>query len=225
MADEPQSQTPPETVPTDPPAETPPQFPSPPAGRPLKFKSVDELSTKIEEYFGNCDPHVEERLVLKERSNGDTYSAFKKIITEQEPYTITGLARALKTTRDTLLDYESGKYDHHDMDSETNQLFSDTIREAKMRCAEYAEKRLFLGNPGGPIFNLTNNHGWVNKTEVLNKNQVADDLDALDDRVDINEEKADVAEQAAKSLEETNGPGSKTGEQVVATQPPVQDPK
>lgn len=219
MADETPDPTPPET----PTAPGDAQFPSPPAGRPLKFESVADLKTKIEEYFGNCDPHVEKRLILKQKANGDSYSAESEVITDQEPYTITGLARSLATTRETLLDYESGKYDNKDLDAEMNQGFSDTIREAKQRCAEYAEKRLFLGNPGGPIFNLTNNHGWVNKTEVHNKNQVVDDLNSLEDHVDINKEKADVAAEAAKALEEKNGAGPETQEQVVATEPPVQN--
>jgi hypothetical protein len=31
-----------------------------PGGRPLKFKSVEELHEKIEAYFADCDPHPEE---------------------------------------------------------------------------------------------------------------------------------------------------------------------
>ena len=54
-------------------------------GRPMKFKTVEELQKKIDEYFAECDK-------------------------QKRPYTITGLALALDTNRATLLDYEK-KYE------------------------------------------------------------------------------------------------------------------
>lgn len=50
-------------------------------GRPLKFKTVEELQEKIDRYFASCDE-------------------------DEEPITITGLALALGTTRELLCDYE-----------------------------------------------------------------------------------------------------------------------
>jgi len=50
-------------------------------GRPLKFKSPEEMQTYIDAYFKLCD---------------------KKHV----PYTITGLAMALNTDRATLCNYE-----------------------------------------------------------------------------------------------------------------------
>lgn len=50
-------------------------------GRPLKFKTVDELEEAIHEYFSKCDK-------------------------EREPYTITGLCLSLDVDRKTLLNYE-----------------------------------------------------------------------------------------------------------------------
>lgn len=58
-----------------------------PAGRPLKFKTVEELIEKIDKYFKD---------------------------TPIEEWTITGLAISLDTFRKVLLDYESGKYDEDD---------------------------------------------------------------------------------------------------------------
>ncbi len=40
----------------------------------------------------------------------------------------------------------------------------DSLGQAKRRTEEYAESRLFEGNANGAKFNLTNNHGWVEKT-------------------------------------------------------------
>lgn len=104
-------------------------------GRPLKFQSVEELNEKIEAYFDSCWDEEE--------------SCYKR------PYTITGLALALDTSRKVLLDYER-----------RNDEYSDTIKRAKNRVENYAEEALFTSKQtAGVIFNLKNNHGWVDKTE------------------------------------------------------------
>lgn len=104
-------------------------------GRPLKFKSVEDLQQAIDKYFSDS--------------------------TEQGlPFTITGLALALDTSRETLIDYEK------------KDDFSDTIKRAKLKCHNYAENFLYTGkNATGAIFNLKNNYGWKDKTEQdLNHN-------------------------------------------------------
>lgn len=107
-------------------------------GRPLKFKTVEELQQKIDDYF-------------------------KKMDEEKKPYTITGLALALDTTRRTLLDYEE------------KDAFSHTIKRAKLICENFAEESLFTSkNVTGPIFNLKNNYGWVDKQEIINGNRDID---------------------------------------------------
>lgn len=99
-------------------------------GRPLKFKSAKELQNKIDEYFAYCDKH-------------------------EKPYTITGLALALDTSRDILLNYEE------------REEFSNTIKKAKLKCQAYAEEQLFINrNTAGVIFNMINNYGWKNKQDI-----------------------------------------------------------
>jgi hypothetical protein len=98
-----------------------------PAGRPLKFQSVEELQKKIDAYFAECE-------------------------VKEEPYTITGLALALGTYRQTLINYE-GK-----------EEFMDAIKSAKTRVEQYAEKKLFSSTPSGAIFALKN-FGWSDKIE------------------------------------------------------------
>jgi len=101
-----------------------------PVGRPPKFESVEQLESLIESYFTHCD-------------------------TEKEPYTITGLALWLDTSRETLLDYQE------------KDGFSDTIKRAKLKCENWVEKGM-LGNKVNPtagIFNLKNNYGWRDKVE------------------------------------------------------------
>jgi hypothetical protein len=167
-------------------------------GRPLKFQSVKELQDMIQEFFDDCDPHTAERQMENGvNSKGETIWITRRVMTEQKPYTVSGLAAHLETTRDVLLDYESGIHDNAALDAETNATFSNTIKNAKARIEAYAEGQLFTGKQAaGPIFNLKNNFGrWKDQSEVLNKNQnVSGDLDSLDD------DKEAVAAEAAKAL-------------------------
>lgn len=99
-------------------------------GRPLKFESPEHLQDLIKFYFQSCDEN-------------------------KKPYTITGLALALDTSRETLINYEK------------REEYFDTIKRAKLRCQNYADERLFEAKQvAGVIFNLKNNYGWVDKTET-----------------------------------------------------------
>lgn len=107
------------------------------AGRPLKFKSAEELQEKIDAYFAD---------MATPRYAGDNVWF--------EPITITGLALALGTTRELLCNYEE------------RDEFHDTIKQAKLRCENYAEKHLFNGkSPTGAIFALKN-YGWRDNQDV-----------------------------------------------------------
>lgn len=98
--------------------------------RPNKFKSVEEMQKAIDNYFKECDAN-------------------------ERPYTISGLAYALDTTRRTLLDYEE------------NDEFTHTIKKAKAKIEQFVEERLFMGsNTAGVIFNLKNNYNWKDKQEI-----------------------------------------------------------
>lgn len=98
------------------------------AGRPLKFGSVEELSNKIEEYFNN---------------------------TPEEEITITGLALALDTDRQTLINYQN------------REEYFDTIKKAKTRVELSYEKSLRKNGRTGDIFALKN-FGWTDKQEIDN---------------------------------------------------------
>ena len=77
---------------------------------------------------------------------------FDTCVKDKEPFTITGLALALDTYRKVLCEYEE------------RDKFSNTIKKAKARCEHYAEKKVYSGNPAGPIFVLKN-YGWKDKQE------------------------------------------------------------
>lgn len=97
-----------------------------PGGRPLKFKTVGELASIADNYFSN---------------------------TPEEEWTITGLALALDTTRELLVDYQN------------KDEFSDTIKKYKLMVHNAYEKDLRKKGRGGDIFALKN-FGWTDKTET-----------------------------------------------------------
>lgn len=97
-------------------------------GRPPKWNTPEELQAEIDAYFEHCS---------------------KKAI----PLTITGLALALDTTRETLMDYQN------------NDEFSYTVKRAKLRIENAYENRLILNGRAGDIFALKN-FGWKDKQEI-----------------------------------------------------------
>lgn len=121
----------------------------PAVGRPLKFQSVEELQKKINEYFERCDKNTKQ-FVTKD---GELIE-----VPDPIPYTISGLAYHLDTSRRTLIDYE-----------ERDDEYSHTIRKAKDRCEAFAEESLWKPKIAtGIIFNLQNNYGWKQKQEIDN---------------------------------------------------------
>ena len=98
-----------------------------PTGHPLKFKSVKELQKKIDAYFTRCEK-------------------------DDEPLTITGLALALDTSRETLMEYGE------------REEFVDTIKKAKLKIEHAYELRNIKRGNAGDIFALKN-FGWKDKTE------------------------------------------------------------
>ncbi len=142
-------------------------------GRPLKFASVGELERKIKAYFKYCDPHVETVQVLEypmiedrkgrmvEDKLAEPKVVKRKRVSAQRPYTVTGLAAFLGTTRQTLLDYES------------RGEFSDAIKAAKVKIESFAEESLYTNKASvaGTIFSLANNFGWKNKVEQENSGE------------------------------------------------------
>jgi len=97
-----------------------------PAGRPLKFETVEILQEKIDAYFKN-EP--------------------------EDQWTITGLAMALDTSRQTLVEYEE------------KDEFIDAVKKAKLKVENGYEKDLKKSGRSGTIFALKN-FDWKDKTET-----------------------------------------------------------
>lgn len=100
-------------------------------GRPLKYSNVEAMQKDIDKYFADCDEN-------------------------KKPYTVSGLAYALGTNRQTLLNYEE------------KEEFFDTIKGAKAKIELFNEEMLYNKDVSttGVIFNLKNNYGWKDKQEI-----------------------------------------------------------
>ena len=116
-------------------------------GRPLLFKSPEELEEQIQLYYASCDARVVKRIFSKEGNEVSQITA---------PYTVTGLAYFLKTSRHTLVNYES------------KEEFFHTIKNAKSFIQSRLQESALLGeyNPAISIFSLKNNYGWKDKSEI-----------------------------------------------------------
>ncbi|MET4003868.1 hypothetical protein ABIB48_002606 [Arthrobacter sp. UYCu511] len=129
-------------------------------GRPLKYQTKDELEVAIDSYFNTQDPHIEERLVESGTTEkGESIFTMRKIMTEQKPYLVSGLAIHLGVTRQTLLNYRE------------REDFFDSIARALGRCEAYAESQLYGSHARGAIFNLQNNYkgefqDWSDKQSI-----------------------------------------------------------
>lgn len=149
-------------------------------GRPLKFKTVEELQQKIDAYF---DSLIEEKWVRTGKQDAEGMDIWKPVLDRhgkpvlelREPPLITGLALFLDTSRETLMDYEE------------KDDFSDTVKRAKDKIEYFTEKDDIP--PVLKIFKLKN-MGWKDQSQVdlggaetpLNHRIQVDSVD-LEDRV------------------------------------------
>lgn len=117
---------------------------------PTKFNDAEELQNKIDKFFADC----------------------KK---DEIIPTVTGLAVALDTSRQILLDYQNFCKNTDrlkSLDVTVKRGISDTIKRAKRRIeANYEQELLTARNPAGAIFTLKNNYGWTDRQEVINVNK------------------------------------------------------
>ena len=132
-------------------------------GRPLKYKTVEELQAAIDAYFTACKG----KPLLDEDGTAVTDKYGEPVIIGAHPPTVTGLALALGFTgRQALLNYQA------------RPKFMDTITRAKSRCEEYAESRLYdRDGARGAQFSLEHNFRWNTATAAEESEvKILDDL-------------------------------------------------
>lgn len=111
-------------------------------------------------YYGNTN-------ALKYKTQEELQQGIDKYFAEcdekQKPYTMSGLAYSLGIDRITLINY--GKKD----------LFSTQIKNAKAKVQAQLEENALMGkgNAVFTIFNLKNNYGWKDQTEVKNEHEIS----------------------------------------------------
>lgn len=150
-------------------------------GRPLLFNSVKELQTKIDEYFESCWDYkrdmfggrIVDKTPIGKNEDGSTKWSSGEFVKEQvKPYTVSGLAVYLGTSRETLMNYSK------------RAKYFDTIKNAKDKIYAFTEESLFTSKPTGAIFSLKNNYGWVDKQQVEADVKSIDLSNAIDKFID-----------------------------------------
>lgn len=127
--------------------------------KPTKFQDAKKLQKIIDKWFEDC----KENHIIP---------------------SVTGLAVALDTNRQTLLDYQNF-CDNTDrlvsLDESVKRQISDTIKRAKNRIeASYEQLLLTARNPRGAEFALKNNYKWIDKQEIEQTNKTIT-VDIIDD--------------------------------------------
>ncbi len=181
-----------------------------PVGRPYKFTNPQELQTKIDAYFGDCDPHKAKRLKAIQKADGSTYWGEEDYITEQKPYVISGLAVHLGTSRRLLLDYQNPNHYNESVPPEVRDELIHAIEAAKDKCEAYAEQYFFSGRATrGVELIMRNGYGWIDRREVDNlRHDPESDLDALDDVAKGKEEMANEAQKVIEAEGADHGDGT-----------------
>ncbi|KPU43022.1 hypothetical protein OXPF_34540 [Oxobacter pfennigii] len=140
-----------------------------PAGRPRKYKTAKAIEKAIEYYFDSITKTelAFENILTGYEDEEKTKPIYNKIpllnnAGEQikttiyfENPSILGMCAHMGIDRATLLRYEQ------------EQEYCNTIKKAKEKIEKYLEEKLYRHEQvTGIIFNLKNNFGWKDKTEV-----------------------------------------------------------
>lgn len=112
-----------------------------PVGRPLAFKSLEDLEEAVDLYF-ETDAYIETGI-------SDTGEPIKMYAP-----TMSGLALSLGVDRKTITNYAN------------RDEFFPAIKKARSRVEVALEQRLYGNNVTGVIFNLKNNFDWRDSQNI-----------------------------------------------------------
>ena len=126
-----------------------------------KWETSEDLQSDIDLYFDECD-----------NNESFMYDVMgKKVdIDKPLPYTIEGLCETLDCDRRTLLNYEK---------QEGYESYFHTIKKAKRKIQRNKLERGHSGESKTAmvIFDLKNNHGYIDKVEQEIKQEITQELD------------------------------------------------
>ncbi len=113
-------------------------------GRPPKWETPEQLQRDVDLYFET------EAKVIVGYDDGEPIYAFQP--------TMSGLALALGVDRKTITNYAN------------KDEYFPAIKKARDMVENALERHLYGKNVTGAIFNLKNNFGWADKTEISQTN-------------------------------------------------------
>lgn len=148
-----------------------------PVGRPVLFKTADELQIAIDRYFGSISRTIKQTEIITVNgepkevpvldNNGDQLT---EIVYVKRPGII-DMCLYIGFSRETLLEYEK-----------KSKYFSDTITHAREKILAFKLDSLYtVKNPRGVMFDLNCNYGMVEKTQQDIKMTATVGVQILDD--------------------------------------------
>lgn len=148
----------------------------------LKYTNIEELKAKIDAYFNSCygAKYYKGKPVLDIDGN--------PVIGQVEPFTISGLARALGVFPATLRTYEAK--------AKAGLIpveIYDIIQDARLRIEDYVEKRIYdRDGASGARFVLESSFGWITKKDRK-------EVELSKKRMEISENKLKLLQAAAEA--------------------------
>ena len=160
-------------------------------GRPLKFKTPEILQAGVKKYFLSCFEEQWKDIEVRDEKgyrilnevNGEKkdermgkWKTKPELVTVQiKPVTVSGLAYALNTSRNTLLEYE-GEWDRSGVMKPGHDKYVHIVKGAKDFILRNIESGFIKGtiSPIAGIFTLKNGFGFKDKTEVDSRVAVTD---------------------------------------------------
>lgn len=157
-----------------------------------KYETPDDLRRKCDAYFRSCMKPVKDK-------HGEIIRNDKgeRVMEQDKPYTISGLARYLGITTNTLMTYHNKA-----RAGLIPPEFADVVLEARQKIEEYAESQLYsrTGSFGGQ-FVLKNGFGWQTKKEQSETKAIRKKTKLLQKEFELKQKIVGLNEQEDSQIE------------------------
>lgn len=152
-------------------------------GPPLLWEDPKVFEQAIDDYFIQCDETILHKQVVQK---GEIIQ-----VPTPTPYTMAGLARALRCSRDTL-----NQYSHNDK-------FADVVSHARMKVHEQNIVLALIGVHDSKIaaLNLASNFGYVVKTDI---GELADTVSGILKHIHVSKKAHKIGKRKIKQLPQSS---------------------